>query len=114
MACFTVIAGVDMAGVLSSRCSAVMAITTTAKDFIVIDLNHWGPVSIRMAAFARVSGANVACVFASCGTTIVTGSTVLGHATVVENSFSPAEIWVVAVRTVVTALYMVCGFSFGN
>ena len=104
---FTVIAGIDMAGVFAGGSTAVMATTAAAKYLSMINLGFRCPVSVCMTAFTTVGCVDMAAVLSSGSATVVTGSTVLGHAAVVKDRFSPAKLRVVAVLTGISARNMV-------
>lgn len=113
MTSFTVIAGVDMAGVFTSGSIAIMAASTAAKYLSVVNLGCRCPVGIHMTAFAAISGIYMSRVFTSGGTAIVTAGTVFGNAWMVECCI-PSAVWIMAFDTAVAARNMVSGFSCCN
>ncbi len=104
---FTVIAGVDMAGVLSSRCSTVMATAAAAKYLSMVNLGFRCPVSVCMTAFTTVGGVDMAAILSSGSATVVTGSAVCCGACVIKDRFSPTKLRVVTILTGISTRNMV-------
>ena len=104
---FTVIAGIDMAGVFAGGSTAVMAASAATQYLSMVNLGFRCPVSIRMTAFTAVGGIDMAAVLSSGCATVVTGSTVCCGACVVKDRFSPAKLRVMAILTGISTRNMI-------
>lgn len=111
---FTVIGGINMTGILTSRCGAVMTITTAADYLPVVNLSGRCPVGVNVAAFATVSGIYMSRVFTSGSTAIMAAGTVVGNSRMIKSCFGPAKLRPMAILTGISTGNMVCRFPFGN
>ncbi len=113
MAGFTIISGIDMAGVFTSGSAAIMTASTAANHFVMVNLSDRSPVGIYMAAFTAVSGVYMAAVLTGSGAAIVTAGTVFGNAWMVKCCI-PSAVWIMTFDAAVAARNMVSGFSCCN
>ena len=104
---FTVIAGIDMAGVFAGGSTAVMAAFTCANNLCMVNLGCRSPVAVYVTAFTTVGGVDMCAVFASGNGAVVTAGTVGCIGWVNKGCIGPAAIWIVAVHAGITAGNMV-------
>lgn len=106
MTSFTIIGGIDMASILTYRCSAIMAALTCTNNFSMINLGSRGPIGWRMAALTTTGGVNVCGAFA-CGRSAVMTAGAIAYTRRVGESCIPAPVSAVAKFTAFTRRNMV-------
>ena len=70
---FTVVTGIDMAGILASGSGAIMTVATGAIYLSMVNPGHRRPCSGCVARFTGISGVDVGTVFTGGGTAVVAG-----------------------------------------
>lgn len=102
---------VDMAGIFSSGCGAIVAGGATTVNFCMVNLSNRSPVGWCMAALTAISSVNVRRVFASSNGAVMATGTVGCTGGVSKCCISPATFRIVAVYAGVATGKMVSRLS---